>query len=294
MRKNGLALFKSLTNRDQINREIEYLRRNNIPHKYIVSNYTLTIETPARVLKFNDNMLSVKAFIAYKMIKKDLAEYTANEPPVIDREKLDYFETYLDKPLFFREGYAVDIKSAYATVLHNDGFISERTFGYIKTLPKKARLAAVGMLASRKDIFYFHGPELTGHVKDVNPLENYFWYCVERTSQLMREIKKETRPLFFWVDCIYFRTLAEAQTAEKILSEMGYSHSRKKIFLFECTTRKTPIGRKINEIKFFQSDDMDLTYQDAGKKNTEQKVFSIPLESEIRKKLVSYLLNQKK
>ena len=284
--------IKSLTSKEQINREVKFLRDNNIFHKFIISNYTTTIETKSKIIKFNDNLMSQKAFIAYQMIKRDLKNYTANEMPVIDKNELQYFETFLDKPLTANKAYLVDIKSAYATILFNDGFISKETFAYINILPKKARLAAVGMLASRKDYFYFHGAELTGHEKQINELENYFWYCVKRTAEIMQEIRQKTNPLFFWVDGIYFTEKKDAETAKKILKENKYFYSEKNIYYFLCAQKETERGDIINQISFYQTSE-NIPIASVSKKNTEYKVFSIPVKKFIKEKLIKYLTKLK-
>lgn len=285
--------IKSLTSKEQINREIKFLHEHNIFHKFIISNYTTTIETAARIIKFNDNLMSQKAFIAYQMIKRDLKNYTANEKPFIDKNELRYFETYLEKPINTSQAFLVDIKSAYATILYNDGFISKETFNYINILPKKARLAAVGMLASRKDYFYFHGKELSGHEKQINELENYFWYCVKRTAEIMQEISLKTKPLFFWVDGIYFTSAQDAAQAKEILKENKYFYSEKNIYYFQCQNKITERGDLINQISFYQTNE-NIPLVNVSKKNTEYKVFSIPVKKELKERLIKYLTNLKK
>jgi len=280
--------IKSLTNKEQINREIKFLKENNIFHKYIISNYTTTIETDARIIKFNDNMMSKKAFIAYRMILRDLKEYTANEKPDINREELRYFETYIEKTIYCNTAYLVDIKSAYATILYNDGFICKATFDFINILPKKARLAAVGMLASRKDVFYYQGKELTGHEKIINENENYFWYCVKRTSEIMNLICAETKPLFFWVDGIYLKTEKEVQKAHEVLSAEKYNFSTKKIFSFLCKMYETENNNVLNQISFFQSATV-TDYSELNKSNSEYKTFSIPVKNLKKELLIKYL-----
>ena len=280
--------IKSLTSKDRINEEINFLKRNNIFFKYTISNYTTTIETAARIIKFNDSMMSKKAFIAYQMICKDLREYTANEMPEIKKYNLQYFETYLKEPLYLEECFLIDIKSAYATILFNDGFISQKTFNFINLLPKKARLAAVGMLASRKDVFYFQGAENTGHDKIINPHENYFWYCVQRTGEIMAEIKNNTEPLFYWVDGIYLKNREDLIKASKILEAEKYNYSVKKIFSFICKTKDLQT-KILNNISFYQSK-TETEYKNLTKQNSEFKTFSIPVKNKLKTQLINKLM----
>jgi hypothetical protein len=235
--------------------------------------------------------MSKKAFIAYRMILKDLKEYTANEMPTINKFDLQYFETYMLQSSYSETAYLVDIKSAYATILFNDGFISEKTYRFISNLPKKARLAAVGMLASRKDVFYFQGEQLTGHDKIINPLENYFWYCVKRTGEIMDKIKKDTFPLFYWVDGMYFLHKSDAEKCKEILKENNYLFSEKKIFSFICEVINNDESIK-NNISFFQSSEV-TEYSELTKKNSEFKKFQIPLKNKLKDKLINYLMYDK-
>jgi hypothetical protein len=258
-----------------------------------VSTYTTTIETPSSIYKWNDNNMSQKAFIGYQLIKKDLKEYTANEMPDINRNNLEFFNTYIEGNIYENTAFCIDIKSAYATILFIDGFISERTFAYISSLPKKARLACVGMLASRHDLFYFEGENLISHDKVVNPLENYFWYCVQRTSEIMQKIVNETRALFYWVDGIYFTDYDSVITAKKILAEEKFNFSEKNCLMFNATTKETKNGNSLNSISFYETKDLNLQYNEATRENTEYKVFSIPLRRNLKNQLINYLINKK-
>lgn len=283
----------SLTSKEDIKRRINFLESNGIKFKMKLSTYTTTIETPSSIYKWNDNNMNSKAFIGYQLIKRDLKEYTANEMPDINRNNLEFFNTYIEGNINENTAFCIDIKSAYATILFIDGFISERTFAYISSLPKKARLACVGMLASRHDLFYFEGENLISHDKVVNPLENYFWYCVQRTSEIMLKIVGETRALFYWVDGIYFTDYESVIKAKKILEEEKFNFSEKNCLMFSATTKETKNGNSLNSISFYESKNLNLQYSQATKENTEYKVFSIPLRRNLKNQLINYLINKK-
>jgi hypothetical protein len=227
------------------------------------------------------------------MIKRDFKEYTANEYPTIERENLQFFESYMNKPVNYPQAFCIDIKSAYANNLFLDGFICEKTFIYLNSLDKKARLAAVGMLASRKDIFIYEGENLISHDKIINPLENYFWYCVKRTAEIMHEIASATQPLFYWVDGIYFSDIDNLNQAAEILEINKYSYSKKNCFLFQAETRENKKNDILNDISFYECKNMALEYRDAQKKDLEYKIFSIPLRQQLRKKLIEFLTQNK-
>lgn len=292
MKRGEKELIKSLTDVQQIKNTIKFLKDNNIFFKHTLTNYTTTIETPAEIMKWNTNNMDKRAFIANQMIKKDLREYTANEPPNTSAIGLQFFDTFIQKPITSDNVFCIDIKSAYAYVLLNDGFISLKTFNFLNMLPKKARLAALGMLASRQDVFYFQGSEMTGHIKNVNANESYFWYCVLRVSEIMKKIVSETKPLFFWVDGIYFDRYDDVIKCKQILTDEKYKFSEKKCLMFvaEMVTKKN--SAQVNKISFYESKDLDLKYSDANKKNTDYKVFSIPLRTHIKHELINFLINK--
>lgn len=267
---------------------------HEIPYTLKLSNYTTIIETPSRIFSWNDHNLDTKAFIAYQMIKRDLNEYTANERPEIERAKLEFFDTYTEDTFNRDMVFAVDIKSAYATILYLDGFICEKTYGYISTLDKKARLAAVGMLASRRDVFYYKGKELLSCDKIVNPYENYFWYCVKRTSEIMQQIAGQTKPLFYWVDGIYFETVDDKAKAKDILEAQGFKYSEKNCFMLQIECTRTKRTEVLNKISFYETKNLMQPYETASKKDLEYKVFSIPLRRNLRRELLEYLMNKQK
>ena len=264
-----------------------------MPHKLKLSNYTTTIETESILYKWNDTDMDKGAFIAAQMIKKDIREFTANGYPDIHRPDLQYFETYINGTVNERQVFGVDIKSAYASVLFLDGFISERTYNFLQTLPKKARLAAVGMLASRKDVFSYVGSELVSHDKEINPHENYFWYCVKRTSEMMNEIKQSFLPLFYWVDGIYFNSIEGAIKAREILTQNGFKYSNKNCLFFQAKTVKNKKHDFINLISFYEAPE-GMEYINASKKDTEFKSFSIPVRRALRNELLNYLRDKEK
>lgn len=173
------------------------------------SNYTMSIDSELFKKKFITMEQTPRTFGAFAKLKKDLKDKPV---PVIQKDKLKYFVHGFKKDMFYSQVFNVDLKSAYATILSNDGLISTDTFDYLKKLTKQQRLAAVGMLASHKDIFSFvHGKTVSQKAED-SPLSSFFFYLVKRTSEIMNELKGICGQgfLFTWVDGIYF--LPDEQT----------------------------------------------------------------------------------
>lgn len=171
-------------------------------------------------------MQSNQCFAAYAKLKKDVR---TKEVPYIDKEKLVYFEHDFRYSTEIARVYNIDLKSAYATILFRDGYISLDTFKYLSRLPKHDRLASVGMLASKKKMFAFGGHGgITTFEQSISPLENFFYYAVQRTFEIMQTCKALLGGsyLFTWVDGIYFTPdMAGLVRCENYLRSIGFPYS---------------------------------------------------------------------
>lgn len=205
-----------------------------------MSNYTATMsfknENDVKI-KFLSQSLNKRAFIGAQLIKKDLREFTANEPELIDEERLKYFHHNL-QTIELDKVINIDLKNAYATVLFNDGFISEKTYAFLLTLPKKDRLASVGFLAYKKDVFEFNDGGLIDHSVEKGPNANVFHYCVRKTHLIMDNISKILGDdfLFSWVDGIYFKDISEKTIKiVEYLESIQYKHTIDTLVNFKCS-----------------------------------------------------------
>ena len=92
------------------------------------------------------------------------------------------------------------------------------------------RLASVGMLASKKTIYQMNEdgePVSSETIK--SPTSDFFFYCVQRTSEIMKEASKYLGEgfLFTWVDGIYFLEGDEAgKKTGRIYKEYFYDVHR--------------------------------------------------------------------
>jgi len=183
---------------------INFHKHAKIPFKLTCSNYTTRIESELMNEKFVHSMQSNRVFAAFSKVKSDIKK---KEPPNINKSQLNYFQHDFNKNMEIESVINIDLKSAYATILLNKGYISESTYAYLHTIPKKDRLASVGMLASRKIIFEFNKEgEIFDVQENVSEYENYFYYAVKETYAIMSELRAiiGSGYLFTWVDGIYF------------------------------------------------------------------------------------------
>lgn len=101
------------------------------------------------------------------------------------------------------------------------------------SLSKQDRLAAIGLLASTKDVINY---DSKCECIDFNKVEkltaNWFYFCVLEIQNLMLAIINEIGSdfLFYWVDGIYFKGIENKHKIEQIIKDKGYSNSFEKIF----------------------------------------------------------------
>jgi hypothetical protein len=279
----------------EVRKSIDFLEKNKIPYNLTLSNYTTAIECEYYSRQYLAKKQSLKVFAAFNKVKNDLLNWSANEAPQIEAADLKYFDHNLKSSLKFKNIFATDIKSAYATVLKNDYFIQESTFEYINSLKKDERLACVGMLASKKEHFSFDGEELnyTGTTK--SELTPYFYYCIWKTSQIMETVKSQLydngKPylegqinscLFYWVDCLYL-WIDEREKVAQILTEMGYNFTQEILFDMEITEHKNHF-----QVEYYKGQN------DWKNENKKPKLLNFPKPQTIRENLANYFLEKSK
>lgn len=193
-------------------------------------------------------MQSNQTFAAYAKVKKDVKD---KEVPKINKDDLSYFEHDFKESCSIDRVYNVDLKSAYATILYNDGFITKDTFLYLSRLPKHDRLAAVGMLASKKKAFVFDKRgSVRSYEETISQLENFFYFAVQRTFEIMQTCKMllGQNYLFTWVDGIYFKSSMEGLIAcEDYLRSIGFRYSEE--ILSDWTVRVVKGAVKLHFVK---------------------------------------------
>jgi len=212
---------------------IDLLEKLKAPHTITRSNYTIRITCAFFDVYFHQNAQSKLAFATANCIKADVkkAEKNGFVRPEIDRLKLKYFHfnhREILKRTIGQDVYNIDIKSAYLNVLNNAGLLSEKTYLMASTAPKPVRLACVGMLAARKDLFTYEGEgtEPT-HSKIILDTENWFFYCVEVIGQIMMGIANLVGSsfLFFWVDGAFFLGEENVLKVREYLDGLSYKYS---------------------------------------------------------------------
>lgn len=211
---------------------MQYLIDSKVPFDMTCSNYTITVEAGEIARKFVAVMQTNRTFAAFSKIKSNVK---AIEPPIIKREDIVYFVHDFKKNAFYSNVINIDLKSCYATVLFNDGMITEDTFNYLSKCNKQERLASVGMLASKKKKFKFNSGEIYDFDETVSPTSPFFFYAVKRTYEIMSELRAIIGQsyLFTWVDGIYFSDPSKAKACEDYLTSIGFRYTTEELKDFD-------------------------------------------------------------
>lgn len=183
---------------------INYLIESKQDFVLTSSNYSTGIDNESWSEKYVANMQSVRTFAAFAKLKKAIKE---KQVPNIDREDVIYYTHNFKDNVYIESVVNIDLKSAYATILYNDGYIGDDAFNYLMRCKKQERLSSVGMLASRKEIFTFEKGDPKGEPEEVvSPNSGFFFYAVKRTYEIMDELRRicGNDYLYTWVDGIYF------------------------------------------------------------------------------------------
>lgn len=247
---------KCLLSTEAAKAQIEFLKHSGFPFMLKVSNYTTEIISDLYNTQFLQSFRSKQCFAAYSKIKSNI---NGVEPPTVDKSNLIYFQHDFKKDADIDEVINIDLKSAYATVLFNDGYITQGTSDYLGKLDKMDRLASVGMLAGKKHCFsYDENGKLIEYTKTVAATENFFFHCVKRVSEIMFDLQllAEDKYLFTWVDGIYIKpckdTLQEIERHLEV-NNFPFTVEHLKNFQVRYTNQKIKIQfEKKDSIKVFQ------------------------------------------
>lgn len=277
--------MKAILNFKTVNAYIELHKQMKLPFTLYMSNYTTRIKSLAYDLHFMKKEQSNRVFAAFNMIKSDVKKKPL---PKIIHNNLQYFsEAFMPTNMYMEKIFNFDLKSAYASILFNEGFISKKTFNFINKLPKQDRLAAVGMLAGKKNIFEIDcNGEVVSDETVISETADYFFYCVKRTFEIIKGAAKILGEgfLFSWVDGIYFYENEDsAENSAKIITEL-YFKEKGFLVTFEKLEKFTVIVKK----GYYH-----CSYVKKNKEGISQtKTMNVPKkENEFVTKINNYLLN---
>jgi hypothetical protein len=243
-----------------------------------VSNYVQTITYNGKKYMYCINLQSEQTFAGYNLIKSNLSKLDEKKKIELDKiiksheaSRAKYYSVkYALIPQSIKQVICIDINSAYATILFNTGFIEEKTFKYLQRIKKGSRLAAVGMIASLKNVFIYEDGEIINVDEIQSEYRNLFFYLVNQTGKIMEALEKRYFKawLFTWVDGIYFDlNKFPKQDIQTILGEIK-EHFKVEAKIEFC--RDFNLNRKNQNILF------DFEKHNAKKNKWEKKTYNFP------------------
>jgi len=266
MAKNK-AIAKTYQLNDKVQDYVTLLRTLKTDFKAEIGKRTITLKFEKGLNnplteKYLISQMSKKVFVAYKKIEKDLKRDTLQD--ILEDIKI-YTEESNNKYFSVCSGVQdrkeesvvlIDINSAYLYALKNLWLIQDETFNYINTLTKQQRLACVGMLARKKEIYHYERGEIC--FTDSFTCEYRYIYnvIVQEIYKIMEGLENlfSDEFIFSWVDGIYFRSGIDMTKVENYFLEKGYKYKVKFLTEFKSTVGFTSYNftfREEEKIKVF-------------------------------------------
>jgi hypothetical protein len=224
-----MSINKYELNTENINACVEWAKISGYDFELILSNYTAKIEckqNAALNIQFIKEEKPFYFFAMYKELKKQVESYLLNNTILLPNE-VRYYDVIQKKDFYKKEIFNIDLSSAYINVLFNEKIIDKELFNKLEKLPKLDRLGVVGMLASKKNVYYYKNGEL----QDVEIIENkilsdVFYFCVVKTFLIMQDLKNiiYSSFIFSWVDGIYFDDKTKIKQCEDYLIKNNYPY----------------------------------------------------------------------
>ena len=269
-----MSAIKSLIRGNDPDLFIKMLIKNDINFNLYTSNYAMKIILDdGQIIGFTKHEQSRATFAAFSKLKSNLQ----NKPrPNLQPGDVTYFLHDFKSPVYVESVCSIDLKSAYANILFLDDMITKDTHKYLSKLVKKDRLSAVGMLASKKQVYEFKRGKIVGEWEERSEMAPFFFYAVKRTCEMMGELKKICGKsyLFTWVDGIYFLPDPGIEKACKdYLREIKFPFSSEMLYEFDVQFHPRSI-----KVSFYRN------------RNERKKRFDLPMADNAFTKIMSNAL----
>jgi hypothetical protein len=224
----------------------QYLEHLKIPFRLQETSNSQTIEAAgySRVI-LSDEFLNGKELAFVKSVKKEIERRVSNkEAETIDPDAVKYFRFGKYPPGEYSDILELDINSAYWKTAHDLKVISPETYQNGLTVTKRARLVALGSIASVKHIYQFDGVELNFcETKENLETRGYFFKIADTVSRIILDFIEENpnAVFFFWVDALFIKAEIKNECLD-FFRARGYEMKQKPIE--KMTIEKTERGNK--------------------------------------------------
>jgi len=277
---------------DNVQFNIDLLNELKVDFEVQHGTYTTTIITSEARSRYMMNEYSIRVFKCANMIKSDvLSSPLAKEIMESKYLKTNFGLSQNIKSYDAKDVLNIDITSAYATCLLNNGLITDKTYQIIKKLPKTERLPCVGMLATSHTKFFYSNGECVNIESFRSPTAPVFFYLIDEINYIMQNIQflLGSSFIFYWVDGVFFdyNTPSEkVKQVEQYLSDSGYGYKYENVKDFSIDIDEQKIMLKM--IKNNQNKQYTVGRDDVGKDVSEY------LQNQIKKQKNKPKISQKK
>jgi len=242
--------------RDQLVAKSNFLYVNKMPFTLVTSGSANELYSDIWNFKSTDKTFEVKNMNFVKKVKKyAIDNYVAMKFIGSNFREMDIQYVSVKKDVqsgdTFEDICCLDIKNAYWQTAFLMGVISKEIYEEGVTKDKITRLASLGSLAKKKEVFRFDGE----NYRMIDTIRNYetenIWFAIcHRVSEIMKVLVSDLGGdfLFYWVDGIYFK-----RTDEHIKKVTDFLESCS----YECKFED------VSKVEFF--DDKFLVYSKLGR-----------------------------
>lgn len=266
---NPKPVSEKKLNNDDFLEEINLLREAKIPFSFEVNNHTYRIKSELGKYFITDNTIPMRELgfvrrvkdyvLANKIHKRIPNDFPKNRDGTRNHTMIKYFDYYKPRKstVYTKELFEIDINQAYWDTSKMDGILSEELYQEGLTVNKNTRLAALGSLAKRTEIWDFDGTEMK-YVKTLKKKTEHLWFKIcEHLGNVMFKAAKAAGKfnqkeyggfLMYWVDGIYVQGMDAVVRVCQSLEADGYQYKVRRINKIEV---------KLQENEIWVHDDID-------------------------------------
>jgi len=249
-KQNAATMFKNPQLQESI---IKQYKEAGLDFTVKHSNYNTQIIGGESTLKFIQTEHSIRVFVAYNKIVKDLKQSDRTVEILQGEWSTENFDSKNGlKPCNFKTVLNLDITSAYPYCLWINRLITQDTFNFLMQLPKNERLPAIGMIAKKSVWIEYKKGKATDWDLKQGEYGNIFFFIIQQITDLMAwaaEIAGDDF-LFYWVDGIFLKpsiSKKKLQEITGIFAEQGYYYKYENVKNFSVVRENDKLF--INMIK---------------------------------------------
>ena len=220
------------------------LKASDVDYVLKHGTYTTQIEHELGKIKLMLNNFNNRVFCASQMVKKDCKESEFGKKLMNETHFKKNYDSNPDiQNVFYQSCFNIDLSSAYAYCLLNNGLITKKTFNYLMKLPKMERLTSVGMLATSHVKYFYSGGKCVNFQPYREPTAQIFFFLIDEINYLMQDIKwiLGNDFIFYWVDGVFMKPTTskkKIQDVENLLTSLSYPYKYEKVENFQVTRIK--------------------------------------------------------